>query len=67
MLIRNAGTLSQEYFHSYFQLTMNSTDCSIDQAKAIIFARIFDGDPNKLGVTPYQNFTNAYEQLKEKF
>ncbi|WP_106497134.1 hypothetical protein [Lentibacillus sp. Marseille-P4043] len=65
MLIKNAGTLSQKYFQSYFQLTMNSQHCNADQAKKIIFDRFFAGNTKKLGATSYQNFMNAYKQCKE--
>ncbi len=64
MFIKNAGTLSQKYFCSYFKLTMNTQHCTVEEAKDIIFNRFFEGNVNKLGKKSFQNFKAAYDQMK---
>ncbi|MEN1970519.1 hypothetical protein WMZ97_20915 [Lentibacillus sp. N15] len=66
LLIKNSGTLSQKYFHSYFQLIINTQNCSVVVAKDIIFDRVFDGDIHKIGNIPYHNFMEVYHQLIDR-
>lgn len=42
MIINNGSQLSVEYFKSYFRLVMNSQQCTVIEAKEIIFNRILE-------------------------
>lgn len=65
MVINRAGVLSKEYFISYIELVMNTRDCTLQQAKDIVFKRIFNGDIGRLGESSYQAFLSAYKRLSE--
>lgn len=51
MIINNGSQLSVEYFKSYFRLVMNSQQCTVIEAKEIIFNRIFRGDHTAYGLS----------------
>ena len=66
MLIKNAGTLSQRYFKSYFQLIINTRECTLEEAKDFVWKNLFTNDKNTLGSATYQNFMAAYKERKEE-
>ncbi|WP_124222100.1 hypothetical protein [Aquisalibacillus elongatus] len=65
MVINQSGNLRKDYFVSYMKLLMNTMNCTVDEAKAITFLRIFDNNKHHLGDFSYQEFSKAYEELKD--
>ncbi|WP_077325025.1 hypothetical protein [Virgibacillus siamensis] len=65
MIINRGGDLHKEYFVSYMNLIMNAMECSVEKAKDVTFQRLFKNNPKKLGVTSYQEFLLAYEELQK--
>ncbi|MCM3441320.1 hypothetical protein AB3Z07_27565 (plasmid) [Metabacillus halosaccharovorans] len=66
MVINHAGVLKKEYFIAYLKLIINAFECSIEQAKAITFERLFGLNENSLGKETYLHFLNAYEEICKK-
>lgn len=64
MVINHGGNLSKDYFLAYISLIKNTKQCSLDKAKEILFKRLFNEDKNFLGTISYNNFINAYTELK---
>ncbi|MDH5163412.1 hypothetical protein [Heyndrickxia oleronia] len=64
MVINNGGNLSKDYFLAYISLITNAKQCSVDQAKEILFKRLFNVNKKTLGPISYNNFISAYTELK---
>ncbi|MBJ8055479.1 hypothetical protein JDS87_26950 [Bacillus cereus] len=65
MIINHAGNLKKSYFLPYMRLIMNAHECSVEKAKDYIFQSMFGLQDNSLGEKTYQNFLEAYQELKE--
>ncbi|MGP7816382.1 hypothetical protein [Niallia sp. 01092] len=63
MIINNSGNLSVEYFHSYFQLIMNTFEMEIEEVKYYIITQFFQGELCSRGEKTKRNFQVAYKQL----
>lgn len=47
------------------QLIMNAHQCNVEKAKDYLFQRVFGLQVNSLGEKTYQNFLEAYQELKQ--
>ncbi|WP_342376833.1 hypothetical protein [Bacillus thuringiensis] len=65
MIINHAGTLKKSYFLSYMRLIMNAHQCNVEKAKDYLFQSMFGLQVNSLGEETYQNFLEAYKELKQ--
>ncbi|MDA1763057.1 hypothetical protein PDK32_22655 [Bacillus cereus] len=65
MIINNAGNLKKDYFLSYMRLIMNARQYNVEDAKDYIFQSMFGLQYNSLGEKTYQNFLDAYQELKQ--
>lgn len=65
MTINHSGNLSEEYFVAYMKLIMNTCEYSVDRAKEYTFQRLFGLEKESMGQISYQNFLNAYYELKD--
>ncbi|EJV61726.1 hypothetical protein BWGOE4_18840 [Bacillus mycoides] len=65
MIINHAGNLKKDYFLSYMRLIMNARQCNVEDAKDYIFQSMFGLQDNSLGEKTYQNFLDAYQELKQ--
>lgn len=63
MIINRGGTLSVAYFTSYFELILASRTSDVDEAKKIVFQRLFNNNSHQLGNESYQQFLQAYNNL----
>ncbi|WP_342511833.1 hypothetical protein MKY34_14720 [Sporosarcina sp. FSL K6-1522] len=63
MIINRGGTLGVTYFKSYFELILSSRTSDLDEAKKIVFQRLFNNNPRQLGNETYQQFLQAYNNL----
>jgi len=66
MIINRGGTLNVAYFTSYFELTLASRTSDLNEARQIIFHRLFNNNPHQLGDETYQQFLQAYNNLANK-
>ncbi|WP_409274123.1 hypothetical protein V1499_04490 [Neobacillus sp. SCS-31] len=64
MVINNGGNLSTEYFKAYFHLIMVTQGASLDHARDIAFARLFNNEATSLGDSSYNHFIEAYLEMK---
>ncbi|MDA2381885.1 hypothetical protein PDN41_08795 [Bacillus cereus] len=65
MITNHAGNLKKDYFLSYMRLIMNARQCNVEDAKDYIFQSMFGLQDNSLGEKTYQNFLDAYQELKQ--
>ncbi len=63
MIINRGGTLSVAYFRSYFELILASRTSDVDEARKIVFYRLFNNNSHQLGEETYQQFLQAYSNL----
>ncbi|OHR73754.1 hypothetical protein HMPREF3291_18345 [Bacillus sp. HMSC76G11] len=65
MVINHAGALRKEYFIAYMKLIMNAFECPIEHARDLTFERLFRLKEDYLGNASYQQFLQAYEEIKQ--
>ncbi len=64
MVINHSGALGKKYFTAYMKLIMNAFECSAEQAWNVTFERLFQTKEDYLGDESYQQFLQAYEEIK---
>ncbi|MET3697492.1 hypothetical protein SAMN05877753_10688 [Bacillus oleivorans] len=64
MVINRAGSLRKEYFISYIKLIMNAYSYQVEEAKELVFQHLFGLQEDRLGHETYQQFLQAYRELK---
>ena len=64
MVINRAGSLRKDYFISYMKLIMNAYNYQVEEAKELVFQRLFGMREDSLGLETYQQFLQAYRELK---
>ncbi|HFK1430257.1 TPA: hypothetical protein ACGXNJ_000217 [Bacillus cereus] len=65
MIINHAGNLKKSYFLAYIRLIMNTQQYSVEKAKDYIFQNMFGLQEDSLGKHTYQNFLEAYRDLRK--
>ncbi|GAB3049539.1 hypothetical protein [Virgibacillus ainsalahensis] len=65
MPVKNAGTLSKDYFISYLKLQMNTQKLTIDQAIDQTFKHFFNSNKDRYGESTYQSFLQACRTMEK--
>ena len=63
MIINRGGTLSVTFFKSYFELILASRTSDLEEARKIVFQRLFNNNSRHLGNETYEQFLEAYNDL----
>ncbi|QTM98415.1 hypothetical protein ERJ70_03310 [Sediminibacillus dalangtanensis] len=65
MVVNHGGSLTPNYFKSYIKLVLNANECSLKEAKAIVFKHFFEMKERRFGEETYKNFLLAYKELEK--
>ncbi|SDM82307.1 hypothetical protein [Sediminibacillus halophilus] len=65
MVVNHGGSLTQNYFKSYIKLILNANECSLKEAKEIVFNHFFERKESRFGEETYKNFLFAYKELEK--
>lgn len=64
MVTKNGSKLSKRYFKSYMKLVMSSREFSLDEARDYAFEEIFQNDETTNGEFSFEQFEQAYKEMK---